>query len=158
MQICYRCPHVRLHNYSPNRASFITERIIKLAQKCNKNTRVLWNCEWLTLKFPHGSVLIAMEACFCHWIKNKKGNCDFLSHNSDYFSHNCMIQTRNCETKLQFWEIKSELRDINYSEFFLRIEFISCNSDFITRNCKFISQFWEKKVRIARFFLAIVIL
>ncbi len=26
-----------------------------------------------------------MEARFHHWIKNKKGNCDFLSHNSDFF-------------------------------------------------------------------------
>jgi len=28
---------------------------------------------------------LCMEACFCHRIKNKKGNCDFLSHNSDFF-------------------------------------------------------------------------
>ena len=26
-----------------------------------------------------------MEACFHHGINNKKGNCDFLSHNSDFF-------------------------------------------------------------------------
>jgi len=25
-----------------------------------------------------------MEACFCHRMKNKKGNCDFLSHNSAF--------------------------------------------------------------------------
>jgi len=28
---------------------------------------------------------VTMEACFCHRITNKKGNCDFLSHNSDFF-------------------------------------------------------------------------
>jgi len=34
-------------------------------------------------------VWICMEACFCHRMKNKKGNCDFLSRNSDFFSQNC---------------------------------------------------------------------
>ncbi len=32
-----------------------------------------------------------MEARFCHWIKNKKGYCVFLSHNSDFFSQNLEI-------------------------------------------------------------------
>ncbi len=27
-----------------------------------------------------------MEAYFHHWIKYKKGKCDFLSHNYDFFS------------------------------------------------------------------------
>ncbi len=41
---------------------------------------------------------------FCHWIKNKKGYCNFLSHNSDFFSCNCEFLscysdfiTRNCK-------------------------------------------------------------
>ncbi len=55
-----------------------------------------------------------MEDCVCHWIKNKKGNCDFLSHDSDFFfsqlqvyisqywelNQTCQIWTSNCEKKV----------------------------------------------------------
>jgi len=37
-----------------------------------------------------------IEACFRHRIKNKKGNCDFLSHNSDFISQNRKIWSQNC--------------------------------------------------------------
>ncbi len=33
-----------------------------------------------------------MEACLCHKKNNKKGSCDFFSHNSDGFS-----DFQNCE-------------------------------------------------------------
>lgn len=30
-------------------------------------------------------IIYCMEACFRHEIKNKKGNCDILSHSYDFF-------------------------------------------------------------------------
>ncbi len=61
---------------------------------------VLKHSKHFTLLMPAG-----IEACFCHWIKDKKkGNCDFLSCNSDFFlrmqlrkkkSQNCEIKSRN---------------------------------------------------------------
>ncbi len=47
---------------------------------------------------------------------NKKGNCDFFSHNSEIFSQNCMIETLNCVMLIIFSQ--------------------NGNSDFITRNCE----------------------
>ncbi len=53
-----------------------------------------------------------MEACFHHEIKkiNKKGNCDFLTHNSDFFSQlqkkvarynlRIMRKKQNCEISM----------------------------------------------------------
>ncbi len=71
-----------------------------------------------------------MEARFRHWKKKKKkkGNFDFLSHNSDFFLaivslHFAILlfsETWVYDTNSQFCVIKSELRDVN-------------------------SQFWEKK-------------
>ncbi len=37
-----------------------------------------------------------MEARFRHWIQNKKGYCDFLSHNSDFISENCDFIAISC--------------------------------------------------------------
>jgi len=45
-------------------------------------------------------VLITMEACFCHRINNKKGHCDFLSHNSDFISRNCEIKKSQLSGKM----------------------------------------------------------
>ncbi len=44
-----------------------------------------------------GKIPISMEARFRHWIKNKKGYCDFLSHNSDFFSQNYEFMSRNSD-------------------------------------------------------------
>ncbi len=46
------------------------------------------------------SMLKTMEACFRHWIKNKK---DFLTHNSDIFFSQLQVYIS------QFWLYNSQL-------------------------------------------------
>ncbi len=48
--------------------------------------------QFITIKAPAWTFLWKPVS---HWIK--KGNRDFLSHNSDFFSHNCLTQTRNSD-------------------------------------------------------------
>ncbi len=50
-----------------------------------------WVNYYFWVNYPFKQSEETKEACFCHWIKIKKGNCDFLSHNSDFFFHNCVI-------------------------------------------------------------------
>ncbi len=70
--------------------------------------------------------LLWTEARFHHWIQNKKGSYDYLSHN--YFFLVCYkVRTVWYEHKIagekkliksQFWQIKSKLWDINSQLFF----------------------------------------
>ncbi len=53
-----------------------------------------------------------MEACLHHWIKNKKGNCDFLPHNSDFFHRIVRYKLAILTFFLRIIVIKSELREI----------------------------------------------
>ncbi len=63
-----------------------------------------------------------METHFRHYIENKKGYCDFLSHNSDIFLQNCDLMSHNCEFISHNYEKKShncEIKCYNYLSIFL---------------------------------------
>ncbi len=52
---------------------------------------------------------IIYKAHFCHWMENKKGNCDFLSDNSDFF-----LRIAWCRViKSVLHDINSKLQDLN---------------------------------------------
>ncbi len=46
--------------------------------------------------FNTKAMYLFMEARFRHWIQNKKGYCNFLSHNSDFVSENCDFIAISC--------------------------------------------------------------
>ncbi len=70
-----------------------------------------------------------MEACFCHRI-NKKGNCDFLSHNSD-----------------RIVDILSKLWDINLQILRTKVRIVRCKPRILrmSKLLKLNSLVWEKK-------------
>ncbi len=94
--------------------------------------------------YPQNSEFTSfISVFFCHGIKNKKVNCDFLYHNFGLFLQLWVYRS-------QFGLFFSELQDTNsvFWPFSQNCEFLSLNSDIFPQNCEFIPQ---KKVRIVRY-------
>ncbi len=113
-----------------------------------------------------------MEAHFHHWIKNKKGSCDFLSHKwyklaiLTFFLRIVRYKCADARYKLTIMRKYQSFSPLRIGHYNWQLSFYltilrkkselwdkTCNSDFITRNCGFIShnsdfyvnsQLWEK--------------
>ncbi len=97
----------------------------------------------------NGSQWGPMKACLHHWIKIKKGNCDFVSGLTffsqlrvyisqfwreselrDMNSQFHVIKSELWDINLQFWVIKSELWDINMQFWVIKSELWDINMQF----------------------------
>ncbi len=67
-------------------------------------------------KSLHSSVNICgMETHFCHWIKNKKGNCE-LPLSIAFFSYNCELTSHNSDFFLRIAYYKLTILIFFFSE------------------------------------------
>ncbi len=100
-----------------------------------------------------------MEALFLHWIKNKKGNCDFLSHNSDFFLSQLRVYISQSKLSYKYTILTFFLRIVispvlRRKKTVLRItSLISHNSDFNSQLQVYITQLWDKKSQLLFLYL-----